>query len=54
MVAVANRRYCADSETWRRRNGMDDERKVLMVFGIIVALAGIVIAAALVMNAVIG
>lgn len=33
---------------------MDDERKALMVFGIIVALAGIVIAAALVMNAVIG
>lgn len=33
---------------------MDDERKVLMVFAIIVALAAIVIAGALVMNAMVG
>ncbi len=33
---------------------MDNEQKVLMVFGIIVALAAIVIAAALVMNAMVG
>ncbi len=33
---------------------MDDERKVLMAFGIIVALAAILIAAALVMNAMVG
>lgn len=53
-VAVTNRRYCADSKTWRKRIGMDDERKVLMAFGIIVALAAIVIAGALVMNAMVG
>ena len=33
---------------------MDDERKVLLAFGMIVAVAGIVIAAALVMNAMVG
>lgn len=33
---------------------MDNERKVLMAFGIIAALAAIVIAAALVMNAMVG
>ena len=45
---------CADSETWRRRNDMYDERKVQVVFGVIVAPAVIVIAAALVMNAMVG
>lgn len=54
MVAVANRDCCADNKTRRRGDGVDDERKTLMVFGIIVALAGIVIAAGLVMNAMIG
>lgn len=54
MVAVANRHSCADNKIWRRSNGMNDERKVLLAFGIIVALAGIVMAAALVMNAVVG
>ena len=49
-VTVTNRRYRAHSETWRTRNGMDDERKVLLVFEIIVALAAMVIAGALVMN----
>ena len=33
---------------------MDDERKVLMAFGIIVALAAMLISSALVMNAMVG
>lgn len=53
MVAVANRHSCADSNIWRK-NGMDEERKALMVFGIIVVLAAILIATALVMNLMVG
>jgi hypothetical protein len=54
MVADANCIYCSDSEIRWRRDGMDNERKMLVAFGIIVALGGIVIAVALVMNAMIG
>lgn len=36
------------------KNGMDEERKALMVFGIIVVLAAILIATALVMNLMVG
>ena len=36
------------------KNGMDEERKALMVFGIIVVLAAILIAAALAMNLMVG
>lgn len=37
-----------------KKNGMDEERKALMVFGIIVVLAAILIATALVMNLMVG
>ncbi len=53
MVAVANRHSCADNKIWRK-NGMDEERKALMVFGIIVVFAAILIATALVMNLMVG